>query len=437
VEQSEEISRLLDRHGVSHRLLNAVNNAEEAQVVKSAGTFGAVTVATNMAGRGTDIVLGPGLDRQIARKYASLLSDLLQEGAGQVVLSCATAYEADALVTALSAIDGVSNATEERSGRTEVRVRLTDGGGGAETVRMEFGLGLHVVGTEMGESGRIDRQLRGRSGRQGETGSSRFLLSMEDHALMNGVDRGSSGSGEKGDDASGSVFLEGMGTERRLREVQDIAEREDEVSRAATWDYNQVVERQTLRFYRGRRDVIDADGFLRACVGFMRGKARRLVDQHLPPAMIGRYAARFERIAEEVWLDYRVDCRPLFGLGPEALKEALAELMAAGLEEAAARYGSPEIEKVAKLLYLRTCDELWGDHLSRLQDLMLGSQLCGMGHKAAVADYLFQSVGMERRFGEEVLDAFLPMLLAFEPRDEPVPQAEAVSVVEDVHQILV
>lgn len=438
VEQSKEISRLLDRDGVAHRLLNAVNNAEEAHVVKSAGTLGAVTVATNMAGRGTDIVLGPGLDQEITQRYATLVKELLDGGAGQIVLSCASADEADALVSVLSAFDGVSVATEERNGSTEVRVRPTHSPGrGGETVRMEFELGLHVVGTEMGESGRIDRQLRGRSGRQGENGSSRFFLSMEDHALMNGAGRGKSGSGEMNSDVFGSGFLEGIGTGRRLREVQDIAEREDEVSRAATWDYNQVIERQTLGFYRVRRDVIDADGFLGACAGFMRGKARRLVDQHLPPAMIGRYPSQFERIAEEAWLDYRVDCQPLFGLGIDALKEALAELMVAGLEEAAARHGSPEIDRVAKLLYLQTCNELWVDHLSRLQDLMLGSQLCGLGHKAAVADYLFQSIGMEQRFSEEVLDIFLPRLLAFEPRGEPVPQADPVSVVEDVQQILV
>ena len=342
VEQSEEISRLLGRHDVAHRLLNAVNNAEEAHVVKSAGTLGAVTVATNMAGRGTDIVLGPGLDQEITQRYATLVKELLDGGAGQIVLSCASADEADALVSVLSAFDGVSVATEERNGSTEVRVRPAHSPGrGGETVRMEFELGLHVVGTELGESGRIDRQLRGRSGRQGENGSSRFFLSMEDHSIMNGAGQGTSGSGEKNSDVFGSGFHEGMGTGRRLREVQDIAEREDEVSRAATWDYNQVIERQTLGFYRVRRDVIDADGFLGACAGFMREKARRLVDQHLPPAMIGRYPSQFERIAEEAWLDYRVDCQPLFGLGIDALQETLAELMVAGLEEAGGEARQP------------------------------------------------------------------------------------------------
>ncbi len=171
IEQSEEISRLLNESGVRHNLLNAVSSSAEADVIRSAGAFGAVTVATNMAGRGTDIVLEPGLNDRIISAYETLVGATLDEGFGHVELTCSNGREASALGDALS-----------RSGQLSVTpgagavVRVSRDGGKTRNsrVRFEFGLGLYVIGTEMNGSARTDRQLRGRSGRQGEPGASRF-----------------------------------------------------------------------------------------------------------------------------------------------------------------------------------------------------------------------------------------------------------------------
>jgi preprotein translocase subunit SecA len=438
VEQSEEISRGLKERGVEHRVLNAVNSSDEAQIVRSAGKFGAVTVATNMAGRGTDIILEQGLDRKVAQRYSTLVQELLSGDAGQVALSCPTAEAAGILTEALGALGDISVQSLKRGDRADVLVatngRQRRGGG---SVRLEFGLGLCVIGTEMNESSRIDLQLRGRGGRQGEFGSSRFMLSLEDRPLIVHAFAPPAKSREVRSAPSGEHFFEGAQTERRLRRMQTFAEIEDEVARGVMSDYDQAIERQTLSYYRTRKEVISSDSFHPACVDFMHDRARRLVDHYMPLSMINHYSSQFDRMAEELWVDYGVDCETLRGLGIDALKEGLGRLLIERLEAVRARFGASQFDRIEKLLVLQTSDELWVDHLSRLHDLLLSAQLCSHGHKAATAQYLFMSVEAARRLREEVIDTFLPRLVNFAAGAEGALGTPEASTVEDIHEILV
>ena len=437
VEQSEEISGLLDVHGVQHRVLNAVTTSQEAQVVRSAGSFGAVTVATNMAGRGTDIILETGLDRRIILRYITLAGKLLAEGAGQVVLSCAMPEEADALVASLRDFDELSVAREERDGTTQVAIASrTHEAKDEKSVHLEFGLGLHVIGTELNDSRRIDSQLRGRVGRQGDFGSTRFMVSLEDRTLVFQPDAKYAESADARRDRSGRALLTDASTDRRIERTQANAEMEDEVSRTAAWDYNQVIEGQTLSFYRARKKVIQSRSFHETCIEFLRKKAARLVDKYLPPSMIGRYDSQFEKMAEELWLDYRVDCHGLWGLGIDALKDGVARLMIAGIEETKAKSDGHDFATIEKLLFLHTADELWADHLSSLQEMLLSTLLCAYGHKSAVAEYLFRGVEAYQQFREAVLDAFLPRLVTFAPYSSSERRPAEVNVAQDVHEIL-
>lgn len=360
VEQSEDVSRLLSAEGVEHTLLNAVNSAEEAAVVRSAGTYGAVTVATNMAGRGTDIVLEPGLD-----------------------------------------------------------------------------LGLHVIGTEMNESGRIDAQLRGRSARQGEHGSFRQMLSLEDRSLAFTVDGSAATKREAKRDPHGRAYLQGPRTARLLADAQALGEQDDEVSRGVIWDYNRVIEQQTLSYYRDRSQIMESDSFHAICLRFMRDRARRMVDMYLPPHQVHRYASRFEAMAEELWTDYGVDTWPAWGLGTESLVSELARLMTARLDDAKAYMSDTDFERIEKLVFLQTGDELWVQHLSHLYGLMIGTALCVHGHEAAMAEYVVKCVEARREFAQDVIDAFLPRLLSFTAETDIRPQPATVNLVEDVHEILV
>ena len=214
VEQSAEMSRLLTAHGVDHKLLNAVTSHEEAQVVMAAGAFGAVTVATNMAGRGTDIILDPDLNRRITGKYQDLVHQLLAGDVRQVGLRCYTKEETDLLWAEISGSENYSVTRKKRGGWEELVVTspiTTEGElqADAPSCWLDFGLGLYVIGAEFNESPRIDLQLRGRSGRQGEFGWARRFLSLEDRPLYlhAGAALGSSGAGKT--DPSGRVYYEG------------------------------------------------------------------------------------------------------------------------------------------------------------------------------------------------------------------------------------
>ena len=438
VEQSQEISRLLTQHRIQHRLLNAGASAGEEDVVKGAGRLGAVTVATNMAGRGTDIVLEPGLDERITEGYVKLVHELLSGGASEVTIACATGKETDVLESALARLGQISVARRRRAGDGQTVVAASGRDTpGSRHVELEFGLGLHVIGTEMNGSKRVDAQLRGRAGRQGEPGTSRLMMSLEDPSVVFGAGSRPPAPQESKSDPLGRTFSEGVGTARRIGTAQAAVELEDEASRGSASEYDRAVELQAFSYYRARSGVARSGSFHAVCLELMRDRARRLVDGYLPAALIGRYGPQFDRMADELRLDYRLDVEHLWGLGIEALKQELASLMAARLEQARTQLGDRQFDEAEKMLFLRTGDELWAGHLSRLYDMMLSTSLCARDHRCAVADYVFRSREAYQRLREEVTDAFLPGLLAFAFDNTPSTGAQHIEVAKDVQEILV
>ena len=436
VEQSEQLSSLLGAHGIEHRLLNAVNSADEAEVVRSAGGFGAVTVATNMAGRGTDIIVEPDLDRRVIDRYVTMVHHLLSTDVRSVMLACSTSEEAALMRSALSGEERISVTGPELDGQGyAVMAERAGGGSDGRTVCLEFGLGLYVIGTEMNESRRVDAQLRGRCGRQGEFGSSRFILSLEDGPLVQLPERFTLETKEKKRDASGREAFEGMGLTRLLEQAQELAERDDEAHRARLLDYTRVLERLTLSYYAARSKLIDADCVDDLYAGMAEGTARRLVAEHLPLSGPREYASGFDRMAEALWADCGVNCAGLWGLGASAFEGGLARLLRSRLEETRGRFGDREFTDIAKLVILQTGDDLWREYISHAQEAMISSMMCGWSHGGAVADFLFQSLTAFEAFVEDVEGMALPRLLQLPPPHEPV--SPDVSTVEDIEAILV
>ena len=439
VDQSAEISRLLDRHGITHNLLNAVTNAQEAEVVKSAGRFGAVTVSTNMAGRGTDIVLEPGLDRRVAHRYVELVNDLLVGSAARVVLSCASSDLADVFESTLRESAGLGVSRTESRGSTQLMVTATRRrNSDKRTVHLDAGLGLHVVGTEMNESSRVDLQLRGRGGRQGEFGSSRFVLSLEDYPIFHQASAAPAVVPQRKRQTKARGYLEGRATERFLGRVQSSLEMGDEAVRASSMDYYKVLERQTFEYYGLRKQILGSDTFDAVGGEIIERWVRRFLERHLPISMLDSYADRFDSMAEELRLDYGLEIAALWGLGVEALGRELVTLMVSrldGLRREFRRNGAADSEK---LLYLKTNDELWAGHCSRLHELMLSGQLCATGHVAASYRYLFNCVEESARFRDDVIDVFLPRLFShLKSSGVGVAGPEDEILTEDVREILV
>ncbi len=438
VEQAGEISALLAEHAIPHDRLDANSLDDEERVVARAGRAGAVTVAANVAGRGTDILLEPGLDDRIARGYVSMVEERLAEGYGTVSLACGTPGEAAVLRGALGRRPHLAQRVDASGCVLSVSLAAgTPGGGGLGETRLEAGLGLYVIGAELGHDSRIDTQLRGRSGRQGQPGASRFILSLQDRPLASNTRAGPAARRESHRDGAGGVYYEGPRTSRSVRRAQAAAETDDHAALKARADLDRIVERQTSAYYRSRRRVMRSADFLGECLRLAADCAERIVDRYLAPGLSGSYAARFERMAETLWLDYRLDAAHLWGLGPEQATEVFAGLMEERVLECTRTMPLEHFEEQAKRLMLTAYDSTWSEHLAQMDGLMAGIQAAALGHTEAVSQFGRRSVEAYQSFSEEAADSFVRELLTGGLSEAEMAAAPELKLVEDAEQILV
>src|SRR5437762_707174 len=359
IETSEYLSGLLQKEGVEHQVLNAKQHEREAHVVAQAGRPGTVTIATNMAGRGTDIVLGGNLEAELAAAPPEL--------------------------------DEVSR---ERL-RAEWQARHD---------KVLAAGGLHIVGTERHESRRIDNQLRGRSGRQGYPGSSRFYLSMEDNLMRIFGDplrtqRLLKMAGMK----EGEVIESGMLT-RQIEKAQRKVEAHNFDIRKNLLLFDDVANDQRKVVYQQRTEIMGTEDLSGAIRGLMEDSVGSLLDLHMP-----KHAAAsdwdLQGLAEAVLRDFnvRVDPQSWLGAEPELEEQALRERVVRAVNEAydakVARIGAPIMRHVEKDVMLRMLDQHWREHLAAMDYLRQGIHLRGYAQK----DYRFE-------FKREAFELFSAML---------------------------
>jgi len=358
IETSEFLSGLLQKESVEHQVLNAKQHEREAHIVAQAGRPGGITIATNMAGRGTDIVLGGNLEAELA---------------------------------AAGAID---DATREKV-RAEWQIRHD---------KVVTAGGLHIVGTERHESRRIDNQLRGRSGRQGDPGSSRFYLSMEDNLMRIFGDplrtqRLLKMAGMK----EGEVIESGMLT-RQIEKAQRKVEAHNFDIRKNLLLFDDVANDQRKVVYQQRTEIMGTEDLSGAIRGLMEDSVGSLLDLHLP-----RHAASsdwdLQGLAEAVLRDFnvRVDPQSWLSAEPELEEQALRERVLRAVNEAydakVARIGAPIMRHVEKDVMLRMLDQHWREHLAAMDYLRQGIHLRGYAQK----DYRFE-------FKREAFELFSAML---------------------------
>ena len=358
IETSEFLSGFLQEEGVAHQVLNAKQHEREAHIVAQAGRPGTVTIATNMAGRGTDIVLGGNLEAELA-------------GAGDLDEPAREQLRAD------------------WQGRHDKVV----GAGG-----------LHIVGTERHESRRIDNQLRGRSGRQGDPGSSRFYLSMEDNLMRIFGDpvrtqRLLKLAGMK----EGEVIESGMLT-RQIEKAQRKVESHNFDIRKNLLLFDDVANDQRKVVYTQRTEIMGTEDLSNAIHGLMEDSVGTLLDQHLP-----RQAAQddwdLEGLRTAIQRDFNAGVDPASWLKkePELTAEGLRERVVHAVHEAydakVARVGAPIMRHVEKEVMLRKLDQHWREHLAAMDYLRQGIHLRGYAQK----DYRFE-------FKREAFEMFAAML---------------------------
>ncbi|MBU6378105.1 MAG: preprotein translocase subunit SecA [Gammaproteobacteria bacterium] len=384
IETSELISGVLQQEGVAHEVLNAKQNEKEAQIVAQAGRPGAVTIATNMAGRGTDIVLGGNLEAELH------------------------GLPADADDTAREAV------------RTAWKARHD---------QVVAAGGLHIIGTERHESRRIDNQLRGRSGRQGDPGSSRFYLSMEDNLMRifgdpNFTKRLLSAAGMK----EGEVIESRMLT-KRIEAAQRKVEAHNFDVRKQLLLFDDVANDQRKVIYQQRTEIMGASELAPAIRGIQADVVGRLLDDYLP-RNVPHEDWDLDGLREAVRKDFNADIDPRSWLAAEpdldepALRSRVLDAVAANYAAKSERYGPELMQHLEKDIMLRTLDQHWREHLAGMDYLRQGIHLRSYAQKDYRYEYRREAYELFSSMLDRVKFDTASMLTRVEIRSEAELQRE-------------
>ena len=380
IEKNELLSHLLAREGIAHNLLNAKNHEKEAEIVAQAGKLGAVTVATNMAGRGTDIMLG-GNAEYLAR------ADLVKAGYSEEVIVDATGYADtdNADILAARALFAPKLAQHKAEIASE-----------AEQVRAAGG--LFIIGTERHESRRIDNQLRGRAGRQGDPGETRFYISLEDDLMRLFGGERITNMMEKFD-LDEDTPIENKMLTKAIENAQTTVESRNFQSRKSVLEYDDVMNKQREIIYAQRRQVLDGKDLKETVLNMMRTS----IADHVALAF-----------GEQASLDaagYREMLRGLEGTYflpgavqiPEAdipaktqedFTDAFVQAAEATYEAKEAEITPPIMRELERVIMLRVVDEYWMDHIDAMDDLKQGIRLRAYANTDPVIAYKQESLSM-------------------------------------------
>ena len=373
IEKSELLSEMLKKEGIQHNVLNAKNHEKEAEIVAQAGKYGAVTVATNMAGRGTDIMLG-GNAELLAK------ADLRKAGMSDELIAEATGFadtDDQEIIDARKAFQAAEAKYKEAIKPEADKVR-------------EAG-GLFIVGTERHESRRIDNQLRGRAGRQGDPGETRFFLSLEDDIMrLFGSERVMGMMEKLGVDEDTPIEQKMLTS--AIENAQKQVESRNFQIRKSTLEYDDVMNTQREVIYKQRRQVLDGED--------LQDNIQKMITMVIENAVRG-HMGESEHLTAEEWRSATEPFRNVF-LHPEDLKytdEELAGMSADELceklqEKASAIYaakeqelGSPLMRELERVVMLRVVDEYWMDHIDAMQELRQGIGLRAYGQNDPIIEY--------------------------------------------------
>ena len=378
IEKNEKLSYLLQREGIKHNLLNAKNHEKEAEIVAQAGKLGAVTVATNMAGRGTDIMLGGNAD-YMAR------ADLRKAGLSDEVIAEATGYADTDNQEVLDARKMFADALAKH--REEIK-------GEAEKVR-EAG-GLFIIGTERHDSRRIDNQLRGRAGRQGDPGETRFYLSLDDDLMrLFGGDR-ITGLMDRFD-MDEDTPIDAKMLSKSIENAQTSVESRNFQSRKSVLEYDDVMNKQREIIYGQRKQVLDGLDIKETVFGFIRSGIENNVT-----IALGEHGKVTAEAAAEALKSCEGMYFPRGAVSVDALANLSAEELTDQLVEASERFynakeealTSPIMRELERVVMLRVVDEYWMDHIDAMQELRQGVRLQAYGNKNPVDEYKRISLDM-------------------------------------------
>ena len=387
IEKNELLGKMLAREGIKHNLLNAKNHEKEAEIVAQAGQFGAVTVATNMAGRGTDIMLG-GNAEYMAK------NDLRKAGLSDELIAEATGY---------AETDNEEILNARKLFADKLAQHKAEIAGEADKVRAAGG--LFIIGTERHDSRRIDNQLRGRAGRQGDPGETRFYISLEDDLMrLFGGDRVTSIMERMNIDED--TPIENKVLSRAIEQAQTTVESRNFQARKSVLEYDDVMNKQREIIYGQRKQVLDGMDVKGIIMGMMNGAIANLVHNAFVGADHLDMAACREllRSVEGVYFTkytVRIDEAQLPSMTAEDFIDLFTQAAADFYEKKEQEITPPIMRELERVVLLRVVDEYWMEHIDAMQDLRQGIRLRAYAQTNPVDAYKKESLEMF----EEMIDA--------------------------------
>ncbi len=403
IEKSEILSQMLKKKGVPHQVLNAKYHEKEAEIVAQAGRLGAVTIATNMAGRGTDILLG-GNPEFLAQAELKSQGYDLNLGDPQV----------NSLYREL----------------LEKYKKIT----GEEHKKVVALGGLHIIGTERHESRRIDNQLRGRAGRQGDPGSTQFFSSLEDDLMrLFGSDNIAGIMDRLGIDED--VPIEHSLITRSIETAQKRVENRNFDIRKHVLQYDDVINQQRELIYRQRRQVLMGENLKEIIQQMIKEVVERTVDTYCPEGVHEEEwdLAGLLKTAGQLFLPAH-DFRPedFAETGRQRIKEELLARALTAYEEREQALGAETMREIERVLLLKIVDDKWMDHLDAMDQLREGIGLRAYGQKDPLIEYKFESYQMFQNMIANIQDDVVRYIYRVNIVQTPQPQRR--QVVENRYQ---
>ena len=440
VEKSEALSKLLKKKGIEHNVLNAKQHEREAEIVAQAGKQGAVTIATNMAGRGTDIMLGgnvtymakAALKKELSKELTANLAELKD------------AYEHE---KARAKASGTELPIPPEAGiDAKLEMLMTECDGHAETedaeilharkrfeelceeftpeVKREAEIvrnagGLFIIGTERHESRRIDNQLRGRAGRQGDPGASRFYLSLEDDLMrLFGGDRVSGLMNTLKIDED--TPIENRMITNTLESAQKKLEGRNFEIRKNVLKYDDVMNQQREIIYGQRRKVLDGEDISTEMHKMLRENIDSSCAQFLSGDVKDEWDFGALRRHYQGWLttdaDFHYTVADFDNLSQQGIADMLYDRGMQILQAKEVRYGAPVMRELERICLLKCVDRQWMDHIDNMDQLRQGIALRGYGQKDPVVEYRIEGFDMFDQMVDSIRESSVKMLLTIELR---------------------
>ena len=411
IEKSEKLSKLLDKEGIKHTVLNAKQHEKEAEIVAQAGKFGAVTIATNMAGRGTDIMLG-GNSEYLAKQEMKRL------GYSDELVEQATAFNETTeqeILEARAKFKELENKFDEEIKEEKQKVIAAGG--------------LKIIGTERHESRRIDNQLRGRSGRQGDPGNSKFYIGLDDDLMkIFGGDKVTRIYDTLGADEN--MPIQSRILSNTVENAQKKVESKNFSIRKNVLNYDDVMNTQREIIYKQRREVLDGENIKESVVNMMDSTVEAIVSAYAEDENINIDEALLLEINTTLGLDkHTLGLHEGDKLKIQALSDKLTEAVHKRYQQKEDMIGSDDLREIERVITLKVVDDQWMEHIDNMDELKNGIGLRAYGQKDPVVQYRIEGFEMFDAMVENIKIDISKSLLHLERADR-VEREEAAEITD-------